>query len=287
MTNNRARAVLALGTTLALLCGWRLAATVRDPVGPAPPEGFEAARARASYQTSRACEPCHTDHVASWGRTFHRTMTRDAGPATIHAPFDGRTIEVLGVRARPWRDGDTFFLDVPDPGSDRAVTHRIDRVTGSRRMQQFETRQDDRYVRLPLAWSIVERRWLHLSEAFFHPDGDDFHAHRAVWDLNCIFCNTTRPVPGLDSGGRLASRAASSASPRSWARPGHARRMRSPLRRYAIRIARDRPTIVAPASRKSRGLRHCHDQRLPRTATGSCWATRVRPAKISRGISCR
>jgi predicted CXXCH cytochrome family protein len=271
MTNRAIRAFLALGATLTLMGGWRVVATIRDPIGPAPPEGFESMRARASYRTSQTCQVCHADHVVSWRRTFHRTMTRDADRQSIRAPFDGRTVDVLGVPARPWRTGDSFFLDLPDPGSQRIVSHRIERVTGSRRMQQFETREDDRYIRLPLAWSIDEQRWLHLSEAFFHPDGDDFHAHRAVWDLNCIFCHTTRPVPGLDSRERLASRAAElGIACEACHGPGeeHARRMRSPLRRYAIRLTHPvDPTIVNPGrieqKRSVEVCGHCHGQRLP------------------------
>src|SRR5206468_3593663 len=98
----------------------------------------------------------------------HRTMTQEAAPAAIQAPFDGRPVEALGVRSVPWHRGDEYYIDTLDPRTNTIVSNRIVRVTGSRRMQQFETRIDDRYVRLPIAWSIDERRWLHLSEAFFH-----------------------------------------------------------------------------------------------------------------------
>jgi len=273
MATRTGRLTVALGAALALaLAGaWRVAATVRDPIGPVPAEGFEALRARSSYETSKACTPCHAGHAASWGRTFHRTMTQNATASGIQAPFDGRAVTALGVRSVPWRQGDSFFIDMPDPGSGRAVTHAIDRVTGSRRMQQFETKVDDRYVRLPVAWSIEEGRWLHLSEAFFHPDGDDFQAHRAVWDLNCIFCHTTRPVPGLDAQERLSSRAAElGIACEACHGPGeeHARRMRSPLRRYAMRLAHAAdPSIVNPSrlaqDRSVQVCGHCHGQRLP------------------------
>jgi len=271
MATRSGRFLLAAGATLALVAGWRIAASLRDPVGPRPPGGFEAARARAAYRTSKTCAPCHPDHAASWGRTFHRTMTQDPTPAAIQAPFDGRAIEAMGVTSTVRRQGDVFFIDTPDPGSDRAVAHRVDRVTGSRRMQQFESKSDDRFVRLPIAWSIAERRWFHLAEAFFHPDGDDFHAHRAVWDLNCIFCHTTRPVPGLDARERLASRPAElGVACEACHGPGeeHARRMRSPLRRYAMRFSgEDDPTIVNPSHlSKERSVQvcgHCHGQRLP------------------------
>ena len=271
MMTRRAPWLTAFGAALALAGVWCIGTAVRRPIGPIPPGGFEAMRARASYVTSRTCRPCHVEHVASWGRTYHKSMTREASPAAIVAPFDGRAIEILGVGARAWRDGDAYFLDLPDPGSDRIVSHRIDRVTGSRRMQQFETREADRYIRLPIAWSIEDQRWLHLSEAFFHADGESFHAYRAVWDLNCIFCHTTRPVPGLDDRERLASASAElGIACEACHGPGeeHARRMRSPLRRYAIRIGHlVDPTIVNPNRvDKERSVQicgHCHGQRLP------------------------
>ena len=265
------RATLTLGLGLVALGGWQVVATLRDPVGRVPAGGFDALRAGAAYRTSSTCAPCHLDHVASWRRTFHRTMTQQATPLAIEAPFDGRPVEVMGVRSVPRRRGDAFFLDTLDPRSGRVVPHPIARVTGSRRMQQFETREDDRYVRLPLAWSMEEKRWLHLSEVFFHPDGEDFHAVRAVWDLNCIFCHTTKPAPGLDASDRLASRSAElGIACEACHGPGeeHARRMRSPLRRYAFRVTHPvDPTIVNPgrldkvASVQVCG--HCHGQRLP------------------------
>ncbi len=264
-------ALAAASATLLGIGAWRIAAAVRDPIGAIPTEGFELARARAAYETSRTCGPCHPDHVRSWKRTFHSTMTREARPKTILAPFDGKTFDVLDVRVTPWRSDDAYFLDFPEPGSDRPVTHRIVRVTGSRRMQQFETFENDRYVRLPVAWSIEQRRWLHLSEAFFHADGEDFDAYRAVWDLNCIFCHTTRPVPGLDARERLASHPAElGIACEACHGPGeeHARRMRSPLRRYAVRRSHPiDPTIVNPGrldqTRSVQVCGHCHGQRLP------------------------
>ena len=60
-------------------------------------------------------------------------------------------------------------------------------TVGSRRIQQYVTRIGDRHVRLPLAWNIEEKRWVHLNGAFLHPDGSDFNTHRADWDNNCIF----------------------------------------------------------------------------------------------------
>jgi len=244
---------------------------IRDPVGPRPADGFESLRAGAAYQTSRACLPCHRDHVASWRRTFHRTMTQTATPASIVAPFDGRPVEALGVRSVPRREGDAYIIETVDLRTRAAVTSRIARVTGSRRMQQFEVKENDRYVRLPIAWSIEEKRWLQLSEAFFHPDGEGFDEPRAVWDLNCIFCHTVKARPGLDERERLASSSAEiGIACEGCHGPGedHARRMRSPLRRYALSASgAEDPTIVNPGRidkvRSVMVCGHCHGQRLP------------------------
>lgn len=270
----RAGLVLALGVTL--FFGWRVAATLRDPVGPVPAEGFEALRASAAYRTSQSCVPCHAGNAASWRRSFHRSMTQEPGPETIQAPFDGRAIDVLGVRTVPRRGGDAFFLDTVDSGGAGVDRRRVARVTGSRRMQQFEIREGDRYIRQPIAWSMEEQRWLHLSESFFHPDGESYEETTAVWDLNCIFCHTTKPVPGLDAADRIDSRAAElGIACEACHGPGeeHVRRMRSPLRRFAFRSGHPvDPTIVNPARidkvRSVQVCGHCHGQRLPAEREG-------------------
>lgn len=157
----RALGVFAAATILAALGGFRVVAVLRDPLGPRPARGFEALRVTGAYQTSAACEPCHKDHVESWKRTFHSTMTRDASASSIAAPFDGRPVDFQGVRSVPRRRGDAFVLDVRGSGAGEIASYEISRVTGSRRMQQFETRITDRYVRLPIAWSIEHHRLVH------------------------------------------------------------------------------------------------------------------------------
>ncbi len=75
---------------------------------------------RVAYVGSAACRDCHLDHLASWKRTFHRTMTAEATPAVregrlrgrdddlggrhgSHGPRAGRTVpdDVHAARANP------------------------------------------------------------------------------------------------------------------------------------------------------------------------------------------
>jgi len=243
----------------------------RDPIGANPPEGFEALRSRAAYQTSRTCAPCHPDHAKSFGRTFHRTMTQKATPGSVLGKFDGVPFEVLGVRSTPSREGDRFFLETTHPKTGELTRFEIVRTVGSRRMQQYVMKEGDRHLRLPIAWSIDQQRWFHLSEAFFHPDGEPFHQNTAVWDLNCIFCHNVKPNPRLAVDGSMASEVAElGIACEACHGPGeeHERRMRSPGRRYAFHLtAPVDPTIVNPARiEKMRSVQvcgHCHGQRLP------------------------
>lgn len=253
-----------------------------DPVGPAPPGGFGALRAEAAYLTSDGCASCHRNRLASWQRTFHRTMTQTASEQAVRAPFDGRTLDWLGVLSIPRRTSEGGFeIETSHPATGEHQRFPVAMTVGSRRMQQYVTRMGDRHVRLPVAYSIAEQRWFHLSEAFFHADGEPFHANTTVWDLNCIFCHNVKARPGLDLSSRVAAdlgppaKIAASVAEQGIAceachGPGgeHARRMRSPLRRVAFDWsgAAD-PTIVHPARldprRSTQVCGHCHGQRVP------------------------
>ena len=263
--------VAVLGAAGAIAIGALAVRAVRDPVGPAPPGGFEAMRAGAEYEGAASCGDCHRGHVESWARTFHRTMTQEATPESVVAPFDGRSIDVLGARTTAWREGDRFFMDTVNPLTGTMETLPIVRTVGSRRIQQYVTRIGDKHVRLPLAWSMAEKRWFHLSEAFFHGDGSGFLEHAAVWDLNCIFCHNVKANPGALRDGSVASSVEElGIACEACHGPGeeHARRMRSPLRRYAFRTSYPvDPTIVNPGrlpqERSVQVCGHCHGQRVP------------------------
>lgn len=231
------------------------------------------------YIGSAACATCHPDQHASWSRTFHRTMTQRADPTTIVGDFDGQVVELFGGKARPFRDGDRFYMEVPGAGGERYVGE-VALAVGSRRYQQyFEkiTRGDGVcYRRLPLLWHIGARRWMHLNGVFLEPDDDDWGRHASIWNENCIFCHNTGARPGIVS---LADR--SDPSRRTYDShvgelgiaceachgPGgaHARRNQDPLTRYAS-AARD-ADIVDPRKldheTSSALCGQCHGQRLP------------------------
>jgi hypothetical protein len=248
----------------------------------------------SAWATSEACRSCHPDHHASWARTFHRTMTQEATEASVQGAFDGREVTLLGVTARPVRRDGRYLIEYLDPAT-REVrkTLPILRTVGSRRYQQYLTQDPDtgdNYYRVPLLWHMGERRWIHLTGAFFDPDGQPFDRHLTMWNQNCIFCHNTGPVPGArnfdelrererrgdhvdpDYDGRYSSSVAElGIACEACHGPGaeHARRNRDPARRYLLHLSgRPDPTIVNPARlSKERSVEvcgQCHGQRMPR-----------------------
>lgn len=191
----------ALGWLLVAAAG--LIATGRDP------GAWGAVDRRGSgLAGSEACAVCHPAEVASWRRSFHRTMTRPASGDAVLAPFAGEQLVSQGFRATMTRSG-AGLPHVKVEAVDGGVLLDLDvaLTVGSHRYQQYVARVDrgggpGELWRLPVAWHLGERRWIPMNAAFLEPEGEpgddeDFLRHLSRWNDNCILCHNTEPVPGL------------------------------------------------------------------------------------------
>lgn len=160
------------------------------------------------------CAPCHPDEHASWGRTYHKTMTQRAARDTVMAPFGGERLEVQGIRAEmSWEGGPVVrFFD----GDDVVLTADVRLTVGSHRYQQYVAEIQGTHApadagrgstlgdpgtlwRLPVAWYPEHERWIHMNTAFLEPDefeADSYFRHLNRWNDNCVFCHNVDPVPG-------------------------------------------------------------------------------------------
>jgi predicted CXXCH cytochrome family protein len=238
----------------------------------------------ADYAGAAACGTCHMDHLKSWRRTHHSTMTQLPSASTVLGNFDEKPVAAFGASATPFERNGRFYMSLPAIGVEAAREAEVALCVGSRRYQQYFEAVGDgygvTYRRLPLLWHVAERRWLHLNGVFLEPDNDDWNAHRAAWNDNCIFCHNTGVVPGLlapasnrESRGRgrfdshvsdlgIACEACHGAGLE------HARRNASLLERYRAALGRAVPDdIVDPKdldqARSSALCAQCHSQRLP------------------------
>ncbi len=179
--------LLALGVVAAAI--WAVApeyATVRQ------------GRADAGYLESGDCRKCHETNYSSWHATFHRTMTQEASPDSVLGDFEREnTITYQGVRSEMVRENGDYWMKFT--GVDGKTQQlKIVRTVGSRRIQQYLTKTGDTWYRLPIAYDLVQHRWMHLNGSFFFPDGTDYKQHVAEWNVNCVFCHNVKAQPHLD-----------------------------------------------------------------------------------------
>jgi predicted CXXCH cytochrome family protein len=233
-----------------------------------------------AYSGAASCTRCHADHAESFGRTFHRTMTREARGASVRAPFAGEQPSYFGVPARMDRrpDGTPTMSfgggDVPQQSYDIVLT------VGSRRYQQYIGKRGDELVRLPWAYHLEEQRWFHMNGAFLTADPEldehapsiraaDYNRHLTRWNDNCIFCHNVSPSPGLTAGVFHSSVEEYGVACEACHGPGaaHTRANRDPSRRYRLHLSDTAdPTIVNPGRlSQERSLDlcgRCHGQRI-------------------------
>ncbi len=248
-----------------------------------------------NHVTSVSCRKCHESHHDSWHRSYHRSMTREATAENVKGDFDSVSYRVKGVTSHMTREGDTFFMETLDanwadqifragkqPSDFSQVPlkkFRVDRLIGSHWLQEYLHKDPaGRYGRMPLAYHIVEKRWIHMSGAFLAPDNPHFYAQFGVWNETCVYCHNTkaqknrteRPWP-LSSGVNYRTEVEElGIACEACHGPGaeHVRANSNPLRRFDLRrTGRPDPTIVNPArltaQRSAEVCGHCHAGAVP------------------------
>jgi predicted CXXCH cytochrome family protein len=253
-------------------------------------------RTTLSPVTSEACIKCHESHYTSWHRTYHRTMTREATPEYVKGDFNDAVLKYNGVETRFTQKDGRFFIDTIDPeweaqclsqgipqakaGPIKRHTVSVDRLVGSHWMQQlFHKGQAGRYVRLPLVYHIVEKRWIHINGAFINPSPPQFWAGTTYWNASCLYCHNSRPagnpypIPGDNVPGFATSVGELGISCESChgASERHVRAHQNPARRVAqIASGEADPTIVNPArlsvARSDDVCARCHSAPIIRRA---------------------
>jgi hypothetical protein len=235
-------------------------------------EGRRAGFADENYLQSTDCRSCHEDHFASWARTFHSRMTQEAKPGTIQGDFEKNNhFDYLGVNALMERNGDQYSMTFTFPDGKKQVLY-VDRTVGSRRIEQYLTHQENQYTRLPIAYDLVNKRWMSLNGSFFHADSNNYFQHMTQWDSNCVFCHNVKAQPHIDFRTKAFKTEVSELGIACGACHGegaaHAQAALSPMTRTLWHLAPNRTKeIINPtkltAERSLMVCGHCHGQRVP------------------------
>lgn len=233
--------------------------------------GMRAGHADEDYISSKNCAACHAEHYGSWARTYHSRMTQEARVESVQGDFErDNTFDYLGVRARmEKRDGRFSMMLTFADG--RTQVYPIERTVGSRRIEQYVTKQNGQYIRLPLAYDLVNHRWMSLNGSFFYPDNDNFFQHQSPWDANCVFCHNVKAQPNMDSTRRFNTEVAElgiACGACHGPAAAHADEAASPVTRTLWHLSNNATTgIVQPMKlapeRSLMVCGHCHGQRIP------------------------
>jgi predicted CXXCH cytochrome family protein len=191
-----------------------------DPAPPSVPGGKPANGGTVAV-TSADCAQCHKREYETWHRTFHRTMTREATAENVKGDFANAVNHYQGLTTRFTREDDGFYMETVDPEwarlraqagdkadrlpPERRIKYRVDRLVGSHWMQEcLHLEPNGRYMRLPVLYHIVEKRWVHTNGAFLTPDAADFWAQcrNVSWNDTCLYCHNTEPVKNPQRGHR-------------------------------------------------------------------------------------
>jgi hypothetical protein len=253
-----------------------------------------AALDEGGFATSASCRACHPQQYDSWHRSYHRTMTQVAGPASVLGDFADVVLEDQGLSWRLERRDDEFWIEMPDPlwfidtAPDRAarppsIQVRVVMTTGSHHQQYYWVRRpsggkvyrdlpdNGALVAIPWVWMVDERRWIASRDSFLTPPLPE---PPAVWNTSCFPCHSVGTQPHFDA--EETSYATRSAelgiACEACHGPGeeHVAANASPFRRYLGHFARDDagdPTIVNPSRldqrRSAEVCGQCHSFHRP------------------------
>jgi len=245
-------------------------------------------KAVQDYVSSDSCKSCHPGNYESWHDSYHRTMTQPANPQSIVADFDNVTLTARNRTYELERDGDEFFVTMPDPDweAERAaegldfemipnpplLRKRVVMTTGSHHMQAFwvNAKKGNELHQVPWEFYIPAKKWVPSAHAQVRPPekGRPF----GHWNSSCIKCHSVAGNPGMKPETKeLFSKVAEiGIACEACHGPGekHIAFHKNPLNRYQQHFSKTPdPTIVNPsklsAERSSQICGRCHSNFNP------------------------
>lgn len=166
------------------------------------------------FAGSDSCRDCHKQQHASWHKTFHRTMTQKVRAETVLADFDDVELTSRNRTYRLTREGDEFWIDMPDADWEDAAQRRgvdlatvsaprkklpIVMSTGSHHFQGYWVPSDrGRELRqIPWVYHLAEQRWMPVEDTFIRPP--DIHRRFGIWNTSCVQCHAVAGRPRKNS----------------------------------------------------------------------------------------
>ncbi|PSC05984.1 hypothetical protein SLNSH_06310 [Alsobacter soli] len=168
--------------------------------------GALSAQAPAGYAGSNACAGCHAPEATAWAQSHHAEAMKQATAATVLGDFSDVTIQHKGSRARFFRDGERFLVEIQESDGKSAV-FEIGHTFGVAPLQQYLVGSPDgRLQALPYAWDSRPKdqggqRWFNLYPDEVIVAGSLLHwkGPQQNWNYMCADCHSTAVRKGYDA----------------------------------------------------------------------------------------
>lgn len=129
--------------------------------------------------------------------TKHAQTLKKANPENVRGDFENENrLEYLGVKAEMKRIGDDFFVSFQT--QEKLETFQIEAVIGEKKLEEYIVKKDEKLIRLPIAYDLIQKNWINLNAAFFEPDGKDFFRHQKDWNAECASCHLEKTSENIE-----------------------------------------------------------------------------------------
>jgi hypothetical protein len=135
--------------------------------------------------------------------THHAQTFQKPNAENIKGDFERENhFELGGVKVEMSKNGADFFIAFERNG--QKEIYKIEGIVGTENLEEYIAEKDKKFVRLPIAFDLKQKRWMNLNAAFFEADGADFFKHQKDWNAECAAChlennNRLQDVEKLDS----------------------------------------------------------------------------------------
>lgn len=171
----------------------------------APPSRTEAAPPPPAYVGTAGCVGCHEGAAAAFAGSHHDRAMEEPSPASVEAPFDGRTFSDRGVDTTFERAGDGYQVRTEGPEGDVAA-FEVAFTFGVAPLQQYLLRlEGGRLQALTVAWDARGgeaggQRFYSLYPDERIPPGDPLHwtGPMQSWNYLCADCHSTAYRKGYE-----------------------------------------------------------------------------------------
>lgn len=138
---------------------------------------------------SAACYFLSGNKITPTKNLHHAQKTfRQATAENVKGDFErDNRFEFGGVKAKMSKNETDFFISFET--GNLTETYKIEAIVGAKKLEEYIVQKDKKFIRLPIAYDLIQKHWINLNSTFFETDNADFFKYQKDWETNCTACH--------------------------------------------------------------------------------------------------